>query len=1393
MKVDSRHWIVMGQPATQAEEAALDKFRELLPEDGITTAWVNLTFIDNNGRSAEVDVLLMTRAGLFVVELKGWHGTIRGNSQRWEHGSRNIENPWLATDRKAKRLVEVLKDHAPNAAAKKTVPFLKPLIVLHGHESTVNLDERGRTGVVTLDGYHVKAKPAIRKFSGFLAELPTNPAHVIDKVRANQILALCKRASFQPAPKTRMVGDYQVADSTPITEGPDWQDVLVDHPHLSGIKLRLRLYDVPPKASASERQRVEQLAQSEVQLTYGIKHEGIAVPSEFKKTDDGPALVFEHDDAELPLDAYLAAADAELSFEDRIALAQRLGEILRFAHQRHLIHRALSPQRVWVRPAEVGLRRLSIRDWYFGQKFHSTDATTRWSAISAGVNDLLGVANPVDWLYFAPEARNSTEGLPGVPLDVYGFGALTYLILTGRSPADNIAQLEQKLAETKALDPRATAPGMPDGIADVIAMATSVAEAERPETIEELLDLLRTEWDKVRRPEMDAEPTAVSDPVEAQAGDALADRFLVTARRGEGSSGVALAVNDLEGDDPDREVILKVARTAAADRRLAAEADVLRALDHKRIVRLLEGPLDANGRHALLLTDAGKETLATRLSKEGRATLGQLQQFGGDLLEAMAHLETKGVFHRDVKPANLGIIPDPGSRKPTLVLFDFSLASESVENIASGTQGYLDPYLGRGRRQRYDRAAELYAVSATLFEMATGVLPWWPNSVSQPLDAKDAPIVDPGAFEPAVAVQLTALFRKALSAEVRNRYSSADELALAWQEVFATLDSREETAESNDTLAEAATTDTPLERSGLSARARSALTRLDIAAVGDLLAVHPAKINTIRGLGETFRKEIQRRIKQWRLRLGATEEPIGDGQPHGTERLVASLLAELVGAHRTVVDALLGLSEGTAEAQPRWPAPAEIAQTLGQNRDQVVRAVDAAVDLWTKGPSPALQGVRDEAVRILAREGRVMTLPSLALALAAERGSLLDGAERTRQGAALLRAAYELDTRDDEPLLELRRSAKRPTLIALRESADPDLTGREYPTADVLIEAATELGRTADELVSAPESTGVIPFATAVQALRAAVAEVGGGNLTGDDRRLLRLAADASEAAVVSGFDELYAATLEPQHAVELALSGKPGRKISEVSVRKSVATRFPRVALPAAAHELDALVTAAMPGLVRRGDIYEPATTRPSTGTGSTGTILTPTAAPEAATRLKESLRRNGALTLCTTPKRYVRAVRNLAASFDVEVLDVADLVVEATKELAATYGVDWPFVLGVDAGPRSGVDWANLTSLVREAVEPRWTERLATDRPLLIVNAGPLTRYGLGRLLARLLDVGHPRPAARWLLVAMHASQAVPQLDGEQVPLGPSRWIALPADLSTLVDTVRHTTANS
>ena len=226
----------------------------------------------------------------------------------------------------------------------------------------------------------------------------------------------------------------------------------------------------------------------------------------------------------------------------------------------------------------------------------------------------------------------------------------------------------------------------------------------------------------------------------------------------------------------------------------------------------------------------------------------------------------------------------------------------------------------------------------------------------------------------------------------------------------------------------------------------------------------------------------------------------------------------------------------------------------------------------------------------------------------------------------------------------------------------------------------------ADRLV---EGDKVVPFAVATQALRDEVADTAAATVMTDDRRMIRLAADASETAELSGFDELYPATLPTQVAVELALSGKPGRQISEAAVRRSVQTRFPCVELPDNSHDLDPLVAAALPGMVRRDGIYEPASTRPTTVTGTTtllGTVVVAAPGSEVVSRLHDSISRHGALTLCVPPSRYVRQTRDLADLFEVDVLDVSHLVVEAAKEFAAGHTIEWPFVVDADAKAREG-----------------------------------------------------------------------------------------------------------
>lgn len=175
-----------------------------------------------------------------------------------------------------------------------------------------------------------------------------------------------------------------------------------------------------------------------------------------------------------------------------------------------------------------------------------------------------------------------------------------------------------------------------------------------------------------------------------------------------------------------RDAVLKAARDHERAARLEAEAAALTRLEGSNLVaNLVDGPLDVGGRQCLLVEVAGERTLADELRREGRVSLDRLGLWGRDLFDVVALLERTGQVHRDIKPANLGFRTRGTDGRPHLVLFDFSLTSASPRDLASGTRGYLDPFLGRALRRQYDTAAELFAATATLHELATGTLPRW--------------------------------------------------------------------------------------------------------------------------------------------------------------------------------------------------------------------------------------------------------------------------------------------------------------------------------------------------------------------------------------------------------------------------------------------------------------------------------------------------------------------------------------------------------------------------------------------------------------------------------------------------------------------------------------------
>lgn len=1323
MRSDSPLWRVMGDAAQAQEAEALDKVRQLLPDDGIARAWANVTFTDSAGRLNEIDVLMLTRAGLYVVELKGWHGTITGDQHQWVQGARSHPNPRTLANSKAKRLATVLKDIASQSRLpRNAVPFVDEAVVLHGRDSRISLDQFGAEHVWALDGFRVSGLGPDANFSTLVAQSAHRP---IDLVQAKQIDALMSAAGLMPRARQRMIGQYRLDSGEPLGEGPGWQDFLVTHP-VAGTKRRIRLFAYPKGSDRETRAAIDLRAQREFRLTDGIDHPGVVGPRELLSPEEGPALVFSYDEDESSLQQFLARHTDDLTFATRERLVQELSELVRFAHGQRLTHRALSPLSVRVRESADGAVTLRIRDWDLARRPDSGTSTA--TVVSRGATDLVSMVDQDALLYLAPETLRGLTSASPQSLDVYGVGAVAFTILSGRAPALNLSALESLVAsDATGLDLRAVLPEASDAVATAIMQATAFDEIHR------LIDIadFQAALEQARRDQRGHEPVEMSsDPLEATVGDIVAERFEIRSRRGSGSTGVALQVDDYattrEGD------ILKLAKDDAAAARLQIEASVLDRLDHPRIVKRLDGPLAVGTRQGLLMTDAGDETLADRIRLEGRATIEQLERYGADLFEMIAHLESRGVFHRDIKPSNLAVKPDPGSRKPRLTLFDFSLSEEPLNNIRSGSRPYLDPYLGSGARTQYDSAAERFAIAATLFELASGDPVWWGDG-DAPTSRTDAPVVQKSMFDTGVSEGLVEFFRVALAPDASNRHPSLDSMRAAWVVALAGASIDDDAAEANDARAAAATLDTALSDAGLSARALSALSRVGVTTVGELLGVPPMTINQLRGRGEQVRREIRSRIRDWRARL-ATSTATAETPAVTGRRAAESYI-------------------GVISSRP-GEAPEERFRRLQK--------------------SGVLKPVITDVIRWLREFEGLATVDELSAKLLREYGSTLSDEQQRRAAAhAIILASLELDARYRDPKFVFQRAADRTRIIVAY--APEDGNGFNFDEAEVHLESVLGRAGIVDELLQ----TDDVVSATRLREELRGEAEL----LRLSDARAAQLAIDLSSDGRMSSLGEAYRASLPPERAVELALRSAATRELAIPTIEQRVRARFPAVTSIPSRPALDAAVRTAMPYLEWRTDrskyVMREAETTSATATGSSTSWGRAAGDPAIAARLQASVRDNGALAIVVSRRRPLAiAATMLAHGYGAKVVDLADVVLTALHDTAVAKNIQWQVVMSADGKDAGSQDQRKLQQLARLAVTPAWIDLMASPEPIVFLNAAVLARVGLVDLIAKVMDMSTPRHAARWFLLPRPQSSSTPDLDGTPMPFGADGWLELAVD---------------
>ncbi|MDT7685656.1 MAG: hypothetical protein QOG57_5966, partial [Pseudonocardiales bacterium] len=226
---------------------------------------------------------------------------------------------------------------------------------------------------------------------------------------------------------------------------------------------------------------------------------------------------------------------------------------------------------------------------------------------------------------------------------------------------------------------------------------------------------------------------------------------------------------------PGRTVIRKEPLGADAPGRLRHETAMLRRLrDVAGVVPLLEAPRYPG---SLVLADVGGTNLAELATP---LAVDELVSVAVRLARAVAGMQRRGVMHRDITPANV-VLSDDGA--PCLV--DFASATTFAEvrpefthhTQIAGTLAYLAPEQTGRTGRAVDHRADLYALGAMLYELATGEPPFGSGDPLRLVHDQLARVPDPPAeVTPGVPGLLSAIVMHLLEKEPDNRYQTADGL-----------------------------------------------------------------------------------------------------------------------------------------------------------------------------------------------------------------------------------------------------------------------------------------------------------------------------------------------------------------------------------------------------------------------------------------------------------------------------------------------------------------------------------------------------------------------------------------------------------------------------------------
>jgi serine/threonine protein kinase len=204
------------------------------------------------------------------------------------------------------------------------------------------------------------------------------------------------------------------------------------------------------------------------------------------------------------------------------------------------------------------------------------------------------------------------------------------------------------------------------------------------------------------------------------------------------------AVYEAVQDPIGRRVAIKVLHPKYAQdpgicARFFNEARAVNLIDHPCVVQISDYGQLPDGTAYLVMEYLKGETLSQRQKSKGMPPLPEIMRLARQIASALCAAHEKNVYHRDLKPDNIMLVPDHDSEIPgreRVKLLDFGIAKvaqadegpgqaqpKTSTDVVMGTPRYMAPEQCKGGVQ-IDEKADVYSLGVMLYEMIAGRPPF---------------------------------------------------------------------------------------------------------------------------------------------------------------------------------------------------------------------------------------------------------------------------------------------------------------------------------------------------------------------------------------------------------------------------------------------------------------------------------------------------------------------------------------------------------------------------------------------------------------------------------------------------------------------------------------------